>query len=447
MLNQLLRIAGYTKKIMANQSQQAVTAIIQNTSCQPRATLTLLWQTIQEKTPAARGFAVGHIKVFLETHGQSSRQLIEASGHLETLEKCIYKGLVDPSPIVKEPSRHCFWSFHTIWPERGKAVLAKLDPVGRKQLEKLSPDPSALAGVPQVTTESKKPSVAAAIAANRAKAKQIAAAPPTLRHQATSTAHNTPRGPSSGIPPRERRTPSTTMLPPSPEASPRATPSPPLSASASKFRLDSRSPPPAQMRRVPKSPSPPAPIQRPRVASRGGLVSTPKIQRKAPLASTPSAKSDAAQSTAPSSPLSQASDSLADQSFNLLSFASPVIPPTTSRPPLSVNPVQEPDPAIEEELRATSAQAEAAAQQLLDISRSPQIAKRSLLPEPSSLPETPVKNPEVKKRLDTFQNSPFSVREPSQLALLTDRPQLSWWFKIKKSELISYCPPIILTIV
>jgi CLIP-associating protein 1/2 len=112
-----------------------------------------------------------------------------------------------------------------------------------------------------------------------------------------------------------------------------------------------------------------------------------------------------------------------------------------------VNPVQEPDPAIEEELRATSAQAEAAAQQLLDISRSPQIAKRSLLPEPSSLPETPVKNPEVKKRLDTFQNSPFSVREPSQLALLTDRPQLSWWFKIKKSELISYCPPIILTIV
>jgi CLIP-associating protein 1/2 len=58
----------------------------------------------------------------------------------------------------------------------------------RKQLEKACPNHQDLPEVLPATPQVKKSSVAAAIAASRAKAKAIATAPPTLRHQATSAA-------------------------------------------------------------------------------------------------------------------------------------------------------------------------------------------------------------------------------------------------------------------
>ncbi|KAJ7507542.1 clasp N terminal-domain-containing protein [Mycena galericulata] len=194
LLTNLLRMAGFTKKLTAQQSQASVSAIIEHTSTPPRILLPLLWQTLQEKTVQARAFVVAHLKQYLEVHGQRSKHAIEISGGVEIMEKSLKKALADPNPAVRENARICFWVFEDIWRDRGVTLLGGLDSVARKQLEKACPNPELAAVVlaPSTPKPAKKSSVAAAIAASRAKAKAIATAPPTLRHQATASSHVAP---------------------------------------------------------------------------------------------------------------------------------------------------------------------------------------------------------------------------------------------------------------
>ncbi|KAK0468105.1 clasp N terminal-domain-containing protein [Desarmillaria tabescens] len=167
LLSNLLKMAGFTKKITAQESQAA---------------------TLQEKTVQARAYATGHVKHYLEVHGQRAKLAIESSGGLETLEKSLKKSLADPNPAVKAEARKYFWVFQSFWPERSSVISESLDSVARKQLEKACPDPNAATVLPPVASKpTKKSSVAAAIAASRAKAKAIATSPPTLRHQATAS--------------------------------------------------------------------------------------------------------------------------------------------------------------------------------------------------------------------------------------------------------------------
>ncbi|KAJ7068076.1 clasp N terminal-domain-containing protein [Mycena amicta] len=202
----LLKMAGFTKKLTAQQSQAALSLLIEHTSAPPRILLPLLWACFQEKTVQTRSYAVMHLKQYLELHGQRSKHAIESSGGLDILEKSLKRSLGDANPVVKESTRVCFWVFDSIWRERGLVILGGLDAMARKQLEKACPDPNVAAEVLPPTTPkaTKKTSVAAAIAASRAKAKAIATAPPTLRHQATSTSHSGPvrRANSPGVSPR-----------------------------------------------------------------------------------------------------------------------------------------------------------------------------------------------------------------------------------------------------
>ncbi|KAJ8515986.1 hypothetical protein ONZ45_g6658 [Pleurotus djamor] len=192
LLTNLLKMANLTKKLAAQQSQSTVATIITHTSAQPRLVLSLLWQTLQEKNAQARGFSVDHFKTYLQVHGQRGKSAIENSGGVETLEKAMKKGLSDPNPAVKEKSRVCFWQFYEVWSDRGTAIMDKLDATAKKQLEKVCPTPGSIQLSTTPAPAAKKSSVAAAIAASRAKARAIATAPPTLRHQATSAAQNTP---------------------------------------------------------------------------------------------------------------------------------------------------------------------------------------------------------------------------------------------------------------
>ncbi|KAF9449916.1 hypothetical protein P691DRAFT_811482 [Macrolepiota fuliginosa MF-IS2] len=200
LLTNLLKMGGLTKKITAQQSQSSVTGLLTCTSAQPRLIIPLLWTTLQEKTVQARAFAVAHIKTYLDVHGQRSKNAIEASGNLEVLDKCIRKSLGDTNPSVRETARKLFWDFDEIWPENGKIILDSLDATARKQLDKACPSPDRQSLPPTTPKAPKKGSVAAAIAASRAKAKAIATAPPTLRHQATSASHNIPNQRRSGSP-------------------------------------------------------------------------------------------------------------------------------------------------------------------------------------------------------------------------------------------------------
>ncbi|KAF5363905.1 hypothetical protein D9756_000866 [Leucocoprinus leucothites] len=201
LLTNLLKMASLTKKITAQQSQSTVTVIMTHTSSQPRTVIPLLWTTLQEKTTQARAFVVGHIKTYLDVHGQRAKNNIEGSGNLEVLDKSMRKALADPNPAVRETARKVFWVFDAIWPENGAAILESLDATARKQLDKACPDPNRQQNIPPTTPKNtKKGSIAAAIAASRAKAKAIATAPPTLRHQATSASHNLPSQRRSGSP-------------------------------------------------------------------------------------------------------------------------------------------------------------------------------------------------------------------------------------------------------
>ncbi|KIP12816.1 hypothetical protein PHLGIDRAFT_97512 [Phlebiopsis gigantea 11061_1 CR5-6] len=232
----LLKLASLTKKIIAQQSQATLTTIITHTSPMPRIVLPLLSSAVHDKAVQTRTYALGHIKTYLAAHGQRAKHAIEGVSGVETLERCLKKGLSDPNPAAKEAARQAFWVFEEVWRERGRAILESLDTLARRQLEKACPKPELLAELPAVaaTPQVKKSSVAAAIAASRAKAKAIATAPPSLRHQATSAARTTSPpakrsaspslGSSSGPsgPPRAHspinRVPSSSSSPPPPRA-------------------------------------------------------------------------------------------------------------------------------------------------------------------------------------------------------------------------------------
>ncbi|KAG7097228.1 hypothetical protein E1B28_004599 [Marasmius oreades] len=295
LLTHLLKMAGFTKKLTAQQSQVSVTSLITHTSGTPRLFVALLWQTLQEKMAQSRMFVIGHFKTYLEVHGQRVKNAPE----VELVEKAVCKALGDPNPAVKEKGRACFWVFHSIWCNRGTTILDSLDAVGRKQLEKACPDPNAMPCLPSVTpTPAKKSSVAAAIAASRAKAKAIAAAPPTLRHQATSASHGNVRRPAS---PGPLKSPVSTLSgrptsplrvstsPPSPRSRMVSnTPTQPASVPAIHLRQSStgvprpKSPPSPSADRARRTSSPLAPVSTVRRAAQIALPPSPPSSASSP---------------------------------------------------------------------------------------------------------------------------------------------------------------------
>ncbi|RXW25151.1 hypothetical protein EST38_g686 [Candolleomyces aberdarensis] len=207
LLTNLLKMAGFTKKITAQQSQVCVRDILKLTTAPSRVVVPLLWTTLQEKTVQARAHAVVHAKTYIEAHGNRAKNAIEGSGAVEILEKFVKKALSDPNPAVKESSRATFWAFEAVWHEPAMAIMESLDGIARKQLERACPSAALPAGLPSTTPNvPKKSSIAAAIAASRAKAKAIATAPPSLRHQATS-ASQTPVLRRATSPPAARTSP------------------------------------------------------------------------------------------------------------------------------------------------------------------------------------------------------------------------------------------------
>ncbi|KAI0269241.1 clasp N terminal-domain-containing protein [Gloeopeniophorella convolvens] len=234
LLSNLLRMAGFTKKIIAQTTQSTVQLIITSTSPQPRTIVPLFWTGLQDKMPLARSAVAEHIGTYLGVHGARAKAAVEAAGQSDTLERCIKKALVDSNASVRQNARLVFWSFENLWKERGRTILESQEGTNRKQLEKACPDRRGLPELPPVTPAVKKSSVAAAIAASRAKAKAIATAPPTLRHQATSAAR--------------------TMSPPKRSLSPS------LSTGSVSGRTASGSPPPPSRSRILTNPGPGRPV-------------------------------------------------------------------------------------------------------------------------------------------------------------------------------------------
>lgn len=382
-LSPLLRMASFTKKITAQQSQVAVTTLINHTSAQPRLFIPLLGATIQEKTVQARTFVVAHIKNYLEVHGAKSKHAIDASGGAEILEKSMKRALADANVGVRENARVCFWVFESVWPDRGLAVLGTLDSLARKQLERVCPNPEAAAAIIPPTTpqNAKKSSVAAAIAASRAKAKAIATSPPSLRHQATSTSHAvratsptlrqravSPSSPGNRASVSPPTSPRSRIVSSSPMARTTSSPgalSKPHSRSASSSSTST--PPPESIRRRTSSPlasspprgsilrkaaqtalpaSPPtaliqlSPTPRPSTLRSGAVPASSRHSTLLPQMT----GDDESLLLASGIPIPEDSDSDPDESVNLMSFSAPfeMYPPVQTLPAISAPHVPEP---------------------------------------------------------------------------------------------------------
>ncbi|WWD18182.1 hypothetical protein CI109_102631 [Kwoniella shandongensis] len=134
------KMSGFTKKIIADRSQNALTAIIIHTTGHPRLFITHVATGVGEKNVQTRHFCAGHVKTFIDIHGTKARHQIETTaGLLDQLEGAIKKSLADVNPSVRELARQAFWSYHLVWPQRAGLILNGLDGMARKQLEKANP--------------------------------------------------------------------------------------------------------------------------------------------------------------------------------------------------------------------------------------------------------------------------------------------------------------------
>ncbi|KAF9221886.1 hypothetical protein BS17DRAFT_784123 [Gyrodon lividus] len=383
----LLRMAGFTKKIIAQQSQQCLSVVIHHASAHPRTFLPLLWNTSQEKTVQSRTYALEHIKQYIEVHGHRSRSYIESAGGLEFLEKSVKKALGDANPAVRESARGAFWVFDSVWHDRANLIIESLDAAARKQLEAACPDPIAVSDLPPTTPSVKKSSVAAAIAASRAKAKAIANAPPTLRHQATSRVAvatsppakrvGSPSSPSaksangrispspaprSSLPPRSSLSPPTlprSRILSNNAAMPRSVSTSILTTSHTRTLSDSvpTSPTDTTRRRTSsplappsQSPNRPSIVPRPPQPTLRASHSDPSSVRRAPLlpaavpvsvrysTALPELDDQDSLLLATTIPVPDDSDSDMDESVNLMSFSTPY----KIYPPSPGNPLQQP---------------------------------------------------------------------------------------------------------
>ncbi|QRW04949.1 CLASP amino-terminal protein [Ceratobasidium sp. AG-Ba] len=255
----LLKMSGFTKKIAAQQSQSTVSAIIANTSAQPRVVLPLIWSYVQEKNVQSRSYMVEHLTTYLKTHASKSKYAIEAAGGVDIITKSLQKTLSDQNPGVRTLARTCFWMFEPVWPANALAIAEQLDTTARKQLDKANPNPGACTPITPVEETKKKPSVAAAIAASRAKAKAIATAPPTLRHAVTSPpARRAVSPPPVKTPAQPARQPTSPRVPSTSVRSPSRPPSRPPSRAAG----SPGAPSPTSGGPVPPVPPLPRPVSR-----------------------------------------------------------------------------------------------------------------------------------------------------------------------------------------
>ena len=137
-LMNLTAMAGFTKKLIANATQEAAAAIMVNVSFRPLY-LQLIWQGIQDKNVATRTAAAEHLCTVLNHHAPHRKHAVESHGGLDLLDKSLRKGVGDSNPAARTKAREAFWIFHRFWPDQANAILNSLDPPTKKQVAALAP--------------------------------------------------------------------------------------------------------------------------------------------------------------------------------------------------------------------------------------------------------------------------------------------------------------------
>lgn len=139
-LSNIIKMTALSKKISHANANLASSAIIANTSYSIRV-LNHIQLLMSEKNIQPRLYSGKWFRIILYRH-RAAKSSIESSGGREIIESCIYKGLSDASPGVREEMRQAFWAFNEVWPHSGQSTLARLDSSTRKALERSNPQPS-----------------------------------------------------------------------------------------------------------------------------------------------------------------------------------------------------------------------------------------------------------------------------------------------------------------
>ncbi|KAJ9474923.1 Protein STU1 [Pseudozyma hubeiensis] len=137
-LMHLTGMAGFTKKLIANATQEAASAIMVNVSFRPLY-LQLVWQGVQDKNVATRTAAAEHLATVLTHHAAHRKHAVESHGGLDLLDKCMRKGVGDSNPAARTKSRQAFWIFYQYWPDQANVILNSLDASTKKQVAAMAP--------------------------------------------------------------------------------------------------------------------------------------------------------------------------------------------------------------------------------------------------------------------------------------------------------------------
>lgn len=179
LLASIIRMAGFTKKIVASASQTAVHDILVHVSYRHKF-LDMIWQNVQEKMVTTRAFMCGHLITILDTHGLHRRHAIEGHGGLEIIERICKKALPDQNKDVREKAREAFYKVEKIWPSLASQILDNLDAATRKQVMSNRAKPvtgssaSGLAAAPAARRSAGPGPSSAILAAKKAAAARLA---------------------------------------------------------------------------------------------------------------------------------------------------------------------------------------------------------------------------------------------------------------------------------
>lgn len=140
-ISSIIKLTALSKKITHTVANITVSALYANTSYSYRA-LNYIPAILNEKNIQPRIYSAKWLRIIIYCH-RNVKSIIESSGGRDIIESCIFKGLSDASPGVREEMRQTFWTFNEIWPSVGQSMLLRMDSSIRKILERSNPQPVA----------------------------------------------------------------------------------------------------------------------------------------------------------------------------------------------------------------------------------------------------------------------------------------------------------------
>lgn len=119
LMQTLVKLSAGTKKISSQLANLTVDTIVGRVSYSARL-MQHIWGACQDKNVQPRSYATGWLKTLIKKEA-SHRSLIEHTGGVDLMEKCIRKGLGDANHGVREKMRSSYWAFWAVWPARADA--------------------------------------------------------------------------------------------------------------------------------------------------------------------------------------------------------------------------------------------------------------------------------------------------------------------------------------